>query len=211
MPAMSFSRTIRLVLLVVPWFAAFSGGVLVSAQATSLDASREFVKRLGERTIEVLSNESYTAEDRMEHYRELLREGFAVKIIGRFALGRHWRAATPEMREEYLALFQEFVLDIYSKRLDGYTGETFTIIKSHSINETDTMVSTEVSGADGPSIRVDYRVRSLDGKLQIVDVMVEGISLIITQRAEFASIINRDGIEGLMGKLCQYTKSCMRQ
>ncbi len=212
MPAMSFSRTVRSVLLVVPLFAAFSlGGVPVSAQAASLDASSEFVKLLGERTIEVLSNESYTAEDRMNHYRELLREGFAVNTIGRFALGRYWRTATPELREEYLALFQEFVLDIYSKRLNGFTGETFTIIKSQSIDETDTMVSTEISGADGPSIRVDYRVRSLDGNLQIVDVLVEGVSLIITQRAEFASIINRDGLEGLMGKLCQYTKSCMRR
>ena len=166
-----------------------------------------FVKQLGDRTIAVLTNESFSAEDRMTQYRQLLREGFAVNTIARFALGRYWRAATPDIREEYLGLFQEFVLDIYSKRLNGFSGETFTIIKSQPIDETDTMVSTEISAADGPAIRVDYRVRVHNGALQIVDVLVEGISLIITQRSEFASVINRDGLEGLMDRLRQYNNS----
>lgn len=208
MPALGFRRTVRFVVFVVPLLAAFSwGGAAGSAQAASLDAPGEFVKRLGERTIEVLSNESYTAEDRMRRYRELLREGFAVNTIGRFALGRYWRTASPEQREEYLALFQEFVLDIYSKRMDGFSGETFTIIKSLPIDKTDTMVSTEIHSDDGPPIRVDYRVRSHDGVMQIIDVLVEGISLIITQRSEFASVISREGFEGLMEKLREYTES----
>ena len=206
MPAVAISRTKRFVFFVVPLLAAVSwGGTAALSQTTSLDTPSEFVRQLGERTIEVLSNESYTAEDRMARYRELLRDGFAVNIIGRFALGRYWRTASPELREEYLALFQEFVLDIYSKRLDGFSGEIFTIVKSQTLDETDTLVSTEISGGDGPSIRVDYRVRSFEDKFQIVDVLVEGISLIVTQRSEFASIINRDGIEGLLEKLRQYT------
>ena len=206
MPAVAISRTKRFVFFVVPLLAAVSwGGTAALSQTTSLDTPSEFVRQLGERTIEVLSNESYTAEDRMARYRELLRDGFAVNIIGRFALGRYWRTASPELREEYLALFQEFVLDIYSKRLDGFSGEIFTIVKSKTLDETDTLVSTEISGGDGPSIRVDYRVRSFEDKFQIVDVLVEGISLIVTQRSEFASIINRDGIEGLLEKLRQYT------
>ena len=206
MPAPGVSRTKRFVFSVIPLLAAFSwGGAAALSQTSSLDASSEFVRQLGERTIEVLSDESYTDEDRMARYRELLRDGFAVNTIGRFALGRHWRAATPELREEYLALFQDFVLDIYSKRLDRFSGENFVILKSQALDQTDTLVSTEISGGDGPSIRVDYRVRSQQGKFQIVDVLVEGISLIVTQRSEFASVIRRDGLEGLLDKLRQYT------
>jgi phospholipid transport system substrate-binding protein len=208
MLALGVSRTRRFVLFVTPLLAAVSwGGTAALSQVSSLDAPSEFVRQLGERTIEVLSNESYSEADRMAHYRELLRDGFAVNTIGRFALGRHWRGATPELREEYIALFQDFVLDIYSKRLDGFSGENFVIIKSQTLDETDTLVSTEISGGDGPSIRVDYRVRSQQGKLQIVDVLVEGISLIVTQRSEFASVIRRDGLEGLLEKLRQYTNS----
>ena len=200
MPALGFCRAARFFLFVVPLFAA------LPAQAASPSDPSAFVQRLGDTTIEILTNESYTDEDRMGHYRALLRDGFAVNTIARFALGRYWRAATPEVREEYLALFEEFVLDIYSKRLNGFSGETFTITKSRMIDESDTMVSTEISSTDGPPIRVDYRVRTHDGNLHIVDVLVEGISLIITQRSEFASIINRDGLEGLIDKLRKYTK-----
>ena len=193
MSAAGFSRTVRFVYFIVPLIAALTwGGSSVLSQA-SLDAPGEFVKQLGDRTIEVLSNESYSPEDRMKYYRDLLRDGFAVNTIARFALGRYWRGATPEVREEYLALFQEFVLDIYSKRLDGFSGETFTVIKSQTVTETDTMVFTEISGVNGPPIHVDYRVRSHEGVLQIVDVLVEGISLIVTQRSEFASVISRAG------------------
>ena len=200
MPAMGYRRTVAFVCFVLPLFAALSA-------ASAQQAPAAFVQELGDRTIEVLTNESYSDEVRMSHYRALLRDGFAVKTIGRFALGRHWRTATPEMREEYLGLFEEFVLDIYSKRLDGFAGETFTIIKSRPIDDTDTMVSTEISGVDGPSIRVDYRVRTRNGVTQIVDVLVEGISLIVTQRSEFASVIRRDGLEGLLDKLREYTKN----
>ena len=202
MPILGFSRAVRFVLFVVPFFAA------VSVQAASVEDPSAFVKQLGDRTIEILTNESFSAEDRMTQYRQLLREGFAVNTIARFALGqRYWHAATPDIREEYLGLFQEFVLDIYSKRLNGFSGEAFTIIKSQPIDETDTMVSTEISAADGPAIHVDYRVRAHEGALQIVDVLVEGVSLILTQRSEFASVINRDGLDGLIDKLRQYNKN----
>ena len=120
MPAMGYRRTVAFVCFVLPLFAALSA-------ASAQQAPAAFVQELGDRTIEVLTNESYSDEVRMSHYRALLRDGFAVKTIGRFALGRHWRTATPEMREEYLGLFEEFVLDIYSKRLDGFAGETFTM------------------------------------------------------------------------------------
>ena len=207
MSAAGLSRTVRFVSFIVPLTVALIWGGAAALSQNNLDAPGAFVKQLGDRTIEVLSNESYSPEDRMKHYRELLRDGFAVNTIARFALGRHWRGATPEVREEYLALFQDFVLDIYSKRLDGFSGETFTVIKSQTVNNSDTMVSTEIGGTDGPPIRVDYRVRSHEGVLLIVDVLVEGISLIVTQRSEFASVISRDGLDGLLDKLREYTKN----
>ncbi len=207
MSAAGLSRTVRFVSFIVPLIAVLLWGGSSALSQNNLDAPGAFVKQLGDRTIEVLSNESYSPEDRMKYYRELLRDGFAINTIARFALGRHWRGATPEVREEYLALFQNFVLDIYSKRLDGFSGETFTVLKSQAVNETDTMVSTEINSADGPPIRVDYRVRSHEGVLLIVDVLVEGISLIVTQRSEFASVISRDGLDGLLDKLREYTKN----
>ena len=198
MPFLRPMRAFGALLIVVLW----SGAAGIGAAAS--DGPAAFVKALGERAIAVLTTEGSTPEERKAQYRELLDEGFAVNTIGRFVLGRHWRAATPEERHEYLKLFRDFVLDTYSQRLDGYAGETFEIIKSQPLDEQDTMVSTEIGGSDGPSIRVDYRVRTHDGTHQIVDVLVEGISLVVTQRAEFTSVINREGLDGLMELLREY-------
>jgi phospholipid transport system substrate-binding protein len=191
-------RTFGTALLVVLWSAT-----AVPVFAGSNDPA-VFVKSLGDRAIIVLSDENSTPESRKSEYRRLLDEGFAVNTIGRFALGRHWRAATEDERAEYLDLFRAFVLDIYAERLDSFAGETFVIIESHSLDGKDTMVNTEIGGESGPPIRVDYRVRSHDGAHKIIDVMVEGISLIVTQRSEFASVINREGFEGLLVRLRHY-------
>ena len=186
---------VGVILVAVPW--TDTAG---SAGDVTNEPSR-FVQSLGDRAISVLTNEGYSAGDRKARYRNLLDEGFAVNTIGRFALGSYWRAATPDERDEYLGLFREFVLDTYAERL---AGETFEFVKAQVLDERDTMVSTEIRGTDGPAIRVDYRVRAIDGVHKIVDVLVEGVSLIVTQRAEFASVINREGLDGLIARLRQY-------
>ncbi len=160
-----------------------------------------FVKQLGDDAIAVLTEADSDAERRGTRYRELLDRGFAIDTIARFVLGRHWRAATKTQRSEYLALFREFVLETYAARLENYTGQTFEIIKSRPLDKKDTMVNTEIRSPDAPPIRVDYRVRERRGGLKVVDVVVEGVSLITTQRAEFASVISRKGVEGLLAML----------
>ncbi len=199
MPFLCRMRAIGAALIVVLWSGATGIGVAAAEEPF------QFVKTLGDRAITILASEGSTPEGRKAQFRDLLNEGFAVNIIGRFVLGRYWRAATPEERDEYLVLFRDFVLDIYSQRLDGYAGENFEIIESIVIDKRDTMVSTEIRGAEGPAIRVDYRVRSHEGTNKIVDILVEGISLVVTQRAEFASVIKREGFEGLLARLREYS------
>ncbi len=173
------------------------------AAAGTLDDAIAFVQDLGDSAIAVLKAPDSTPEQRRVEFQALLDRGFAVRTIGRFALGRYWRAVTPEQREEYLRLFRLFILDTYASRLDGYSGQSFNVVKAHSINEMDTIVNTEI-GTDGAPLRVDYRVRARQGGHKIVDVMVEGISLITTQRSEFDSIINRDGFDGLLELMRNY-------
>jgi phospholipid transport system substrate-binding protein len=172
--------------------------------ASTLDGAVTFVQNLGDNAIEVLKDPDTSPEQRRAEFRALLDRGFAVKTIGRFALGRYWRAATPEQQQEYLRLFRLFVLHTYASRFDGYSGQSFNVVKAHPIDDKDTLVNTEIWQANAEPLRVDYRVRVHQGDYKIVDVLVEGISLIRTQRSEFASIINRDGIDGLLALLRGY-------
>ncbi len=200
MPLGRFSAVVAVTLGVAIW-----APESFAAEVAASDAS-QFVRKLGDETIAVLATPDATAEQRKARFRELLDEGFAVETIGRFALGRYWRAATPAQRSDYLRLFREFVLETYAGRLGTYAGETLEIIQACPLNQNDTMVSTEIQSPDGPPIRVDYRVRAQPAGLKIIDVFVEGVSLITTQRAEFASVINRTGgVEGLLELLREHT------
>ncbi len=172
--------------------------------AGTLDDAITFVQNLGDNAIEVLEAPDTTPEQRRVEFRVLLDRGFAVETIGRFALGRFWRAATPEQQREYLRLFRLFILNTYASRLDDYSGQSFNVVKAHSIDDKDTLVNTEISQTNAEPLRVDYRVRAQQGDYKIVDVLVEGISLIRTQRSEFASIINREGFDGLLELMRDY-------
>jgi phospholipid transport system substrate-binding protein len=105
---------------------------------------------------------------------------------------------------EYLELFRAFALDNLASRLHVYDGQDFEIVGAQAVNERDAVVATRVTGGGRPPLKVDWRVRELDdGDLVAIDVIVEGISLIVTQRSEFSSVIERRGMDGLLAELRQ--------
>ena len=85
--------------------------------------------------------------------------------------------------------------------MGGYTDDSFTVTGARQASEKDVVVSTRLVRPSGMEIAADWRVRVFDGKFRIIDVMVEGISMAVTQRSEFAAVVRRDGIEGLLAIL----------
>ncbi len=69
----------------------------------------------------------------------------------------------------------------------------------------DVVVSTRIDRPSGPPIAAEWRVRATDNRLRIIDVSVEGVSMVVTQRSEFASVIQRNGVEGLIEVLRAHT------
>ncbi|MGE4351637.1 MAG: phospholipid-binding protein MlaC, partial [Bdellovibrionales bacterium] len=130
----------------------------------------------------------------LEKFWDLLRGGFALKTIGRFVIGRSWALASAEQREEYMKLFERLVIKTYSDRFSLYTGEGFKVQSSIPESEKDTIVNSDITHPDGSApTTVAWRVRTKNGKMGIIDVVVEGISMSVTQRQEFSSVIQRNG------------------
>ncbi len=167
----------------------------------SVDDAARFIQRLGDQAIGVLRASDLTLEQRESRFRCLLSQGFDLSFIGRFVLDKYWRLATPEQQGDYLALFSEYVLQTNSARLGGYAGETMTVVGARQASEKDVVVRTQIDRPSGPPITTAWRVRTTGGRYRIIDVMVEGISMAMTQRSVFASVVQRDGIEGLLAVL----------
>lgn len=167
------------------------------------NSAAEFVATLGDNAIRMLVEEGVTPDQRIANFRELLLKGFDVPLIGRFVLGIHWRRASAEQRTEYAELFQNFLVQSYAARLGQYGGESLRVKATRGEGDEDAVVSTEILQQGRPPVKVDWRVRRGEESYKVVDVIVEGISMVITQRDEFSSVIRRSGgnVEGLLSRL----------
>ncbi|MBI1239784.1 MAG: hypothetical protein GC199_10645 [Alphaproteobacteria bacterium] len=183
--------------------AAGLGGQKAQAADTSLSAesATSFVSALAERAITTLSSTGSSESDRRTAFNALLEDGFELDVIARFVVGRYWAAATPDQQAEYLKLFKNFVLKKYTTLLSTYSGQRFELNRAIEVGARDVIVSTRIVGGGQDPIQADWRVRSYDGRLRIVDIKVEGISMLTSQREEFASILQRSGFTGLIDVL----------
>ncbi|MDA0231770.1 MAG: ABC transporter substrate-binding protein [Proteobacteria bacterium] len=175
----------------------------VPANANDTEASK-FILSLGESALRVLRDkENTTFSEREFAFRQILVEGFHINTISRFVLGRHWRSATPAQRIDYTDVFVDFIVRVYASRFDSYNGEQFEIKETIASDaEGDTVVRTQILRPLGAApIGVDFRVRVIEGSYRVVDVTVEGISMLHTHRVEFASVINRKGMDGFLDEL----------
>lgn len=160
--------------------------------------AKQFISDLGAQAIAVLQQAGQPIERREAIFRDMLARKFAMGFIGRFALGRYWQTATTDQQDEYLSLFSEFVLRNYASMLGGYVDEKFEVLDAAEAGKLDMIVGSRITGGGREPIRVDWRLRMIDGQPQIIDVSVGGISMSITQREEYSALVQRTGIAGLL-------------
>ena len=174
----------------------------IRAQTSPQEAAK-FVQALGSEAALLQSAvRSEGPEKRRSVLRDLVRRGFNLELTSQFVLGKYWNRATARQRAEFQDLFTEYLLDSYARRIGSYQAETLDIVASHPVGAQDVLVETSVTGDDGTTNPI-WRVRAEDGIYKIIDVSIDGVSLALTQRREFAAVINRRGLDGLLDMLRQ--------
>jgi len=160
------------------------------------------ISNLGREALAVLGKGTNESQ-RVARFRELLREDFDVPGIARFVLGRYWNTATEEQRAEFVKLFENYVALAYATRLAEYAGEQFKVTGSRPDGDGAIVSSQILRPAGAAPIKVDWRLIGRNGIYKISDVSVDGISMAVTQRSEFASVIQHSGgqLQGLIAML----------
>ena len=204
-PQKSINALTRRAFVAAAMIAALVVAVGGQRATASDDPAVAYVQSLGSDVIVILGDkENSTFAEREAAFREVMVKGFDIPTVTRFVLGRHWKSATQDQRKEFAAIFLDFLTRVYSLRFDSYSygGEQFTVRSVIADESGDKIVRAQVarpSGAD--PVKMDFRVRSKDGGFKVVDLYVEGISMLHTHRVEFSSVVNRDGIDGLLKAL----------
>jgi phospholipid transport system substrate-binding protein len=167
------------------------------------DGAKNFIENLAGNSLKTLTGKDMATAERHRRFKVLLDQNFSIKTIGRWVMGRYWRKATPAQKEEYFVLFESLVVKTYVDRFAKLSGATLEVKKAVSKGSKDTVVYSEFHDGNKKRYRINWRLRAKEGQFKIIDVMVAGISMGMTQRDEFASVIRKSGqgLEGLLNVL----------
>ncbi len=195
--------------LLVAGLCTLSQGARAAATVAAAPAA-VFMQNMADNAMHYLNADNIPEKEKTERLRALLRDGFDIKTIGRFVLGKHWQQASEDQRREYFSLFEDMVLQSYQNRLTVDKVKSFTITDVKPGGAEDSMVSSVIVRQSDPEpTNVTWRVRMEEGKMKIVDVLVNGISSSITQRSDFDSVIMKGGgkFEALLATMRDFTRA----
>ena len=195
-----FTRRLTAVFFVV--------GMLLSANIAQLYAdefssgAEKFITSLALKAETSLLSDEMSPDAHQKRFRKLMIGNFDLKGVGKWVVGRYWRRITKSERVKYLDLFEDFVVATYSKRFRGYTKAKLQINETKTKNNS-AFVGSQINRESSKPIKIIWRVKLSNGKYKIIDIIIEGVSWIQTQRSEFVSVIRHNGgkISGLMKAL----------
>lgn len=163
------------------------------ATETNCETAKIFMNDMGKNVISLLTNDSISDKERADQFRTILETQFNLKAIGKFVLGRYWKQASDEEKQTFLNLFKETTVATYAARFKDYTSEKFEIRGCHVEPDGGVIVSSQITRPSGQVIPINWKIFEKKGEMRVYDVILEGISMGITQRSEFASVIQNGG------------------
>jgi len=142
----------------------------------------------------LIRNDQLSDSARNQQFKTLLDQNFDIPRISHFVLGRYWTGANADDLKIFNNLFEQWVVRIYSSRFKEYNGDTINVTDAHPESDSSYVVQSQLVYSDGsPPTPVNWHVSKEDNGFKILDVEVEGVSMALTERDEFASIIARNG------------------
>lgn len=167
------------------------------------ESPRQAVERLNAGLLEIMKNaEALGYQGRLKQFASLLDETYNLAAMARAAVGRQWEALSGPQRRRLVDAFTRMTRATYASRFDGYSGERFEVMGDEPGVQDLVLVKSRLIKTDGESVALDYMTKDFDGQWRIVDVYYDGkYSELARLRAEFGSVLRREGLEGLIAKI----------
>ena len=176
----------------------------LSSYGKTFEEEEDFVNKFAVEAITILSDETLNENDRNNEFTNLVMSSIDINLISKFALSKSWKTATDEQKEAYINAFKKYFINSYANKLNQYSGERIIVSGSEEAGKYIIVNSNIVrEGTDTLKISLKWRLLNKNGVIKIIDLNIEGISLVIAQREEFQSFLaNNDGsLDALITKL----------
>ena len=176
----------------------------LNASGTDLKDEEEFVNKFADEAIIILSNNEISDNEKNDKFTNLVMSAIDLNLISQFVLSKTWKSATNDQKERYISAFKKYFINSYANKLDQYSGEKIIVTGSEEAGKYIIVDSNIIrEGTDTLKINLKWRLLNTNGDIKIIDLNIEGISLVIAQREEFQSFLtnNNSDLEALIDKI----------
>lgn len=183
----------------------------VNPAFAAVDAAKAeaFVKQVTENGVEDIINANISQKEKDVRFEKLFNSALDLNFIGQFVLGRYWKTASPQQRQDFIAAYRQLNTKTWSQRFDEFKGKRFIFQGTSPSNSANQIFVNSVVPMDqGEPAKVVWRVKQTSDKFKVVDIIIENVSLAITARNEYTSYIknNAGGLNALIKDLQQKSK-----
>ena len=178
--------------------------IINSVFASSFSAEKDFVSNFADSAIDILSDNEILEGEKNSKFTDLVMSAIDLNLISKFVLSKTWKNATDDQKERYIQAFKDYFINSYANKLDQYSGEQVEVVDAEEAGKY-VIVNSFIyrEGTDTLKINLKWRLLNRDNEIKIIDLNIEGISLIIAQREEFQSFLanNEGDLEKLIEKI----------
>ena len=177
---------------------ALIGVLAVPAHADDQTPS-QVVDRLANQVLPILQDKSLSSDQKRQRIEDIAYGAMDFETLSKLVLARNWSRFSPAQQTEFIGLFKQHLAVTYGRNVDNYRNERVQILGERKEGFGDVTVLTKIlrGGADA-DVLVDYRLRQRDGQWKIIDVIVEGISMVSNFRSQFQDIVSNGGPDRLL-------------
>ena len=207
---------IALPFLAIRRFLAVLGAVLALSLAVPAGAAGSgalgFVQKVGDTAIADLTAAGISDSTRVKRMRKLLSDTFDVETVARFVLGPFVHRASAAELKEFMRLYEIYVAHNYAGLFKRYSGEKIEMRREQALANGNFDVFGVIRQPSGPPINMEMRVHRVNSNFKAVDLKIEGVSMPLTHRKQFASVITQRGnkvsglIDALQGAVTRFEK-----
>jgi phospholipid transport system substrate-binding protein len=188
---------------------AFLSGMFLAAGVAAQDAKPdELVKKVTDDVMAAIKSDKQLAAGDKQKALKLAEEKIIPHVdfeeATRLAVGRAWRTASKEQQQQLVTEFRRMLVRTYSNAISAYEGQTVKVLPLRmKADDTDVTVHNQYIRPGAKPVQLDYQMRKVGNDWKIYDIIVEGVSLVLTYRSEFDSVVKQQGIDGLIKTIAQ--------
>lgn len=186
--------------------AAFPGAGPARAEDPA-GSARRVVEETVTELLEILAQKDWAVEKRVSEIEALAYRRFDFETISRLVLARAYRKFSEEQRVEFVEQFKLHLSRSYGNRVDRYDQQTVRFLGERVEKRGDVTVRTRIVGGQADGIDMNYRLRERDGDWLVIDVVIEGVSLVANYRSQFKELMSQRGPAGLIEQLREKNRS----